>query len=128
MAQNIRLLIVDDEKMLRDLLLHHLDDYEGFEGVTAASSEEALKLLETENIDVCIVDARLPGMNGEQFILEAWMRGACKRFILHTGSLEMTLSERLMCIGMTEDDLFFKPVDYEAILDRITQLFKEIKI
>jgi two-component system response regulator PilR (NtrC family) len=60
----MRILIVDDEEVLRDVLDAVLRR-EGFEIVMAASGEEALSVLDgDENIDLVILDIMLPGISG----------------------------------------------------------------
>ncbi|HUP49174.1 MAG TPA: sigma-54 dependent transcriptional regulator [Thermoanaerobaculia bacterium] len=59
----MRILIVDDEEVLRDVLDAVLRR-EGFEVISAASGEEALSLLDTEEVDLMILDIMLPGISG----------------------------------------------------------------
>ncbi len=60
----LRILIVDDEEVLRDVLDAVLRR-EGFETVMAASGEEALSILDVDdNIDLVILDIMLPGISG----------------------------------------------------------------
>jgi two-component system response regulator PilR (NtrC family) len=60
----MRVLIVDDEEVLRDVLDAVLRR-EGFEVILAASGEEALSVLDQdENIDLVILDIMLPGISG----------------------------------------------------------------
>jgi DNA-binding NtrC family response regulator len=59
----MRILIVDDEEVLRDVLEVVLRR-EGFEIVTAASGEEALSVLDAEEVDLIILDVMLPGISG----------------------------------------------------------------
>jgi DNA-binding NtrC family response regulator len=60
----MRVLIVDDEEVLRDVLQAVLQR-EGFEVVLAASGEECLNFVETDNeIDLVILDVMLPGISG----------------------------------------------------------------
>jgi DNA-binding NtrC family response regulator len=60
----MRVLIVDDEEVLRDVLDAVLRR-EGFEVAMAASGEEALAVLdEDDNIDLVILDIMLPGISG----------------------------------------------------------------
>ncbi|HEX6161498.1 MAG TPA: sigma-54 dependent transcriptional regulator [Thermoanaerobaculia bacterium] len=59
----MRILIVDDEEVLRDVLDAVLRR-EGFEVVLAASGEEALSVLDTEEVDLIILDVMLPGISG----------------------------------------------------------------
>jgi len=59
----MRILIVDDEEVLRDVLDAVLRR-EGFDIFTAASGEEALSMLDSEEIDLIILDVMLPGISG----------------------------------------------------------------
>jgi two-component system response regulator PilR (NtrC family) len=59
----MRILIVDDEEVLRDVLDAVLRR-EGFDIVTAASGEEALSVLDTDEVDLVILDVMLPGISG----------------------------------------------------------------
>jgi two-component system response regulator PilR (NtrC family) len=59
----MRILIVDDEEVVRDVL-EVLLRREGFDIVLASSGEEGLSLLDGEEIDLAILDIMLPGISG----------------------------------------------------------------
>ncbi len=59
----MRILIVDDEEVLRDVLDAVLRR-EGFDVVLASTGEEALNLLDTDDVDLVILDVMLPGISG----------------------------------------------------------------
>src|SRR5688572_9268031 len=59
----MKILIVDDEEVLRDVLDVVLRR-EGFDIVAAASGEEALSVLDGEEVDLVILDVMLPGISG----------------------------------------------------------------
>ena len=59
----MRVLIVDDEEVLRDVL-QTLLAREGFDILLASSGEECLFMLDTEEIDLVILDIMLPGISG----------------------------------------------------------------
>jgi DNA-binding NtrC family response regulator len=59
----MRILIVDDEEVLRDVLDVVLRR-EGFDVISASSGEEALNLLDNEEVDLMILDIMLPGISG----------------------------------------------------------------
>jgi len=117
-----RLLILDDEERIRQLLLDYLEDFDELSLRACESAEEALEELAREPADLCIVDMRLPGMNGQDFILAAKQRGLCHHFILHTGSMDFRITEPLFALGITERDLFLKPSDMGHMLTRVRQL------
>jgi len=61
--RSLRVMIVDDEEVLRDVLEVVLRR-EGFDVVLAASGEEALSLLDGDEVDLVILDVMLPGISG----------------------------------------------------------------
>jgi DNA-binding response OmpR family regulator len=63
-ARKLRVLVVDDEEVLRVMLLRMLSKA-GYEVLLAASAEMALEILEGDaSVDVLLTDVRLPGLSG----------------------------------------------------------------
>jgi DNA-binding NarL/FixJ family response regulator len=61
----VRLVIADDHRVVRDGIRYMLADAPGIEIAGEASSgEELIELLETDPVDVVLLDVRMPGMNG----------------------------------------------------------------
>ncbi len=117
-----RLLIVDDEEQIRRLIAEFLEDVGDFDIRGADSGEAALEALALAPADLCVVDLRLPGMNGEAFILAALRQGLCPRFLLHTGSVDHSLAQELLAAGVTDQDVFLKPNDLERLVERIQEI------
>lgn len=63
MEHSIRILVVDDDERMRELLLDTLSAL-GYETIGAKDGEEALVLLEDEKVDLVITDIMMPKMNG----------------------------------------------------------------
>jgi DNA-binding NtrC family response regulator len=61
--EDVRVLIVDDEGRLRDVLTRAISSW-GFQVTGARSAEEALRLMQASKFDVSILDLNLPGMGG----------------------------------------------------------------
>ena len=57
------ILVVDDDDPIRRLIELELKD-DGYEVLTAANAQDALKLVQTEPLDLVILDIRMPGMDG----------------------------------------------------------------
>ncbi|CAA7624929.1 chemotaxis-specific protein-glutamate methyltransferase CheB [Magnetospirillum sp. SS-4] len=75
MRKKIRVLIVEDSLVVRELLKHIIGGDSRFEVVAAVeSAEQCLQLLETEAPDVISLDIRLPGMNGLDATLQIMSR------------------------------------------------------
>jgi len=62
-----RILVVDDDTTLRDILCEFLKTQD-FEAIPAASAEEGLALIEANNMDAVISDENMPGMSGSEFL------------------------------------------------------------
>ena len=105
----MHVLVVDDEIMIRINLMAYLED-EGFDVQCAESGEDALELLRSQRFDVGIIDMRLPGMDGNAFILRAHALDAHMRFIIHTGSTEYSLPNELIELGLNSRDVLLKPI------------------
>lgn len=60
-----KILIVDDEPHLRNGLRRILNE-EGYEAMTAADGETALKLAEEKKPDIVLLDIIMPGMDGRE--------------------------------------------------------------
>ena len=115
-------MIIDDEEHIRSSLVGFLEDFEEFDLRSAHSAEEALEQLRREPADVCVVDIRLPAMNGAEFIRAATEHGLCIRSILHTGSTDFRRYIDIGELGLCEEDVFQKPCDGMAILERIRRI------
>ena len=62
----LRVLVVDDEPLIREVLCRFLD--KNSSAMTAGSAEEALEEIRTQHYDLCFLDVNLPGMNGVEAI------------------------------------------------------------
>ena len=57
------ILVVDDDEAIRTLLEEELVE-EGYQVMSASNARDALKIVETETLDLVILDIRMPGMDG----------------------------------------------------------------
>lgn len=121
----VKLLVVDDEEMIRVNLRYFLED-EGFDVHCADSGEGAIALLRTFKTppDIAIVDMRLPGIDGNETILTAHAIFPQIQFIVHTGSSEYFLGDELRAIGLTDDNVLLKPL---ANMDAIVKVIANIQ-
>src|SRR2546426_12665117 len=67
-----RILIVDDEQGVREIFAEYLS--EGYKCTTAASADEALARLATEQYALVLSDVMMPGRNGIELLREITMR------------------------------------------------------
>ncbi|BAY30731.1 response regulator receiver domain protein [Nostoc carneum NIES-2107] len=59
-----KVLIVDDDDHLRELVQACLEDLGGWKTLTAPSGKEALKIVQTATIDAILLDVSMPDMDG----------------------------------------------------------------
>ncbi len=67
LKKDTRVLVVDDEGIMRNLLADVLQD-EGYNVTTAMSGEEAIKYARDSAFQIVITDLKMPGMNGIEVI------------------------------------------------------------
>ena len=108
---NPRILIVEDEPVIASSLQAYLED-EGMEVRWRASAEQALGLIQGVGcaFDVCIMDVRLPGLDGSNAIRELHQLCPHLNFIIQTGNSDYRISEDLRMLGIGERQLFRKPL------------------
>ncbi len=111
-----RVLVVDDEPLVAENVQAFLED-EGMRVEVAHTAEEAIGLMgDGAMFDVCVMDLRLPGMDGALAIPKLHRLAPDLRFIIHTGSVTFTLPGELRVMGIGDYQLIRKPVSNMAIL------------
>jgi CheY-like chemotaxis protein len=104
------ILIVDDETMIRENLKAYLED-EGLRVVAFDSVIPALGWLQAGGAcQVCIMDMRLPDMDGNSAI--RILRQYCPtiEFLIHTGSSSYSLPDDLRAMGLDDQRVYHKPL------------------
>jgi DNA-binding NtrC family response regulator len=113
-----RLLIVEDEPRLRDMLSRATRDME-FEISTAGSAEAALALLEKTDYDIILTDLNLPGQQGMDLCELVRRRWPDTQLIILTGYGALGVAQAAMRLDVV--DFLTKPCslgDLEAALNR----------
>ena len=119
-----KILIVDDEEHIRELIRFYLDK-EGFSVVQAASGEEALHLLENEYIDLAIVDIMMPVMDGFQLVEEMKEMKDIPVIMLTAKSQS---ADKLRGFSLGIDDYVTKPFGPDELLARVKTILKRYSI
>lgn len=112
----LRVLIVDDELAVCRNIAAYLED-EGMLVEIAATAEQAIARADRlKTFDACIMDMRLPGIDGNQAICAIHNLAPELPFIIHTGSTNYALPPALRAIGLTEHDIVMKPLADMGVL------------
>lgn len=93
-------LLVDDDEMVRGVVGEMLTNL-GFTLLVAADGHEALALLRRygDEIDVVLLDLKMPRMDGEQVLRAITQLNAQPKVILSTGFSEENLAQRCLALG-----------------------------
>jgi CheY-like chemotaxis protein len=62
-----RILIVDDEERIREVVRACLEDLGGWETIVAESGEQGLLIVESEALDAILLDVSMPDLDGFTF-------------------------------------------------------------
>jgi CheY-like chemotaxis protein len=123
-AMEKRILVVDDEKMIRDMLEKALNR-EGYTVVCAESGEEALAILNDQKIFVMFLDLKLPGMNGLELCSQ--IRDANPMVIAYAITGFASDFELADCRDAGFEDYFTKPVDLKTLFGAAEDAFDKVK-
>ena len=120
-----RILIADDDKNIRRLLSAVLKNA-GYTTVTAENGAEALKVLDSEEIDLAVVDVMMPVMDGYE--LTQALRAAREDLPILMISARQLPEDRKKGFLSGTDDYITKPVDEEELVLRIRALLRRARI
>lgn len=115
----INILIVDDERAIRDSLSMVLQE-EGYDTATASDGREALELLKTSDYDIMITDLKMPEMDGMTLVRQSQQICPQTSIIIITahGSLESAIE----ALRMGAYDYILKPFDFDDVMHKIKRL------
>ena len=120
-----QILVVEDDTNARKLMKAVLERAE-YSVLTASSGEEALQLLDTNHIDLILLDIMMPGMDGYALTNELRAAGNTVPILMVTAK-QLPADKRKGFLAGT-DDYMTKPVDTEEMLLRIKALLRRSAI
>ena len=116
-----RLLVVDDEPNIRELLSASLR-YAGFEVATAADGQQALALAESFRPDLLVLDVMMPGLDGFGVVRRLRQSGK------HTPVLFLTArdaaEDKVSGLTLGGDDYVTKPFSLDEVIARIRAVIR----
>lgn len=112
----LRILIIDDERNLRDSIADYLKS-EGMEAKTAASGEIGKALLESERFDAVVVDLKMPGMSGLDFL--AWLKDGGPLIPAIMISAHGDIKDAVEAMKRGASDYLVKPFNPEELVVRL---------
>ena len=116
-----RLLVVDDEPNIRDLLAASLR-FAGFEVQAAADGNEALKLASEYHPDLVVLDIMLPDMDG--FTVLRRLRSTGPRVPVLFLTARDDMADKVQGLTVGGDDYVTKPFSLEEVVARIRAILR----
>ncbi|AIQ17322.1 MULTISPECIES: response regulator transcription factor [unclassified Paenibacillus] len=121
----INILVVEDEKHVRRLLEAVLKR-EGYSVVTAEDGVKALEVLDSQHIDLILLDIMMPNMDGYEFAKE--VRDANSLIPILMATAKQLPEDKKKGFRLGTDDYMTKPIDTEEMLLRIQALLRRSQI
>ncbi len=120
--KNFRILVVDDEQIVRESLKDWLE-FEGFVVETAASGQEALERLDANPFAMMFLDIKMPGMDGTEVLSRAKEQFPDLVAVMMTAYATVETAVATMRSGALE--YVIKPFDPEKVVFLVKKVFLE---
>ncbi len=117
---NINVLVVDDEKPLRDFVRRNLD-VRGYKVLTASNGLEALAIFKNENIQLVIMDIMMPHMDGLETTRRIRQQSHIPIIILTAMGEEL---DKVRAFDLGADDYLTKPFGVGELLGRVKAVLR----
>ncbi len=121
----MKILVVDDEEPLRDLLTRKLKRLE-HTVYSAASGEEALALLPNLDVELFLLDISMPGMSGVELLRHLRDQGQTGEAVMLTGHATVNTAIEAMKLGAY--DYLEKPIKFQTLLRVLQKAFEKFKL
>lgn len=118
-----KILVVDDEKLQRDILQLILTE-EGHHVSTAASGHQAMQLVTHEHFDLVLTDLKMPGMDGLQLLKELLTQDSSTCVIMMTAHGSIDTAKEAIKLGAY--DYLEKPLERDTLLKTIQDALKQL--
>lgn len=115
-----KILVVDDEKEIRNLLDIYLSN-EGYKVVKASDGEEALNILESDNIQLIVLDIMMPKMDGIEVCRKVREKLSIPILMLSAKSEDI---DKIQGIMTGADDYMTKPFNPLELTVRVKALLR----
>ncbi|HEX9761274.1 MAG TPA: sigma-54 dependent transcriptional regulator [Candidatus Acidoferrales bacterium] len=107
-----KVLIVDDEKLVRWSLRQHCEEW-GYTVLEAENGSTALRIAKEESPDLVLLDVRLPGLSGLEVLEKLRQSGDARAIIMMTADPQ--LDDVKAAIKLGAYDFIGKPLDFDEL-------------
>lgn len=113
------ILVLDDECEYLDAVANFFGLL-GYRVITTDLPEKALDIIRDEQPDIVFFDYKMSQMDGDSFFAKAQALNKLSRYILVTAYRDESVISKLKGLGIS--DVVMKPVDLNALLERVEAL------
>lgn len=122
----MNILIADDERVIREGIKRTIRSiYPDYCVHVAASTEEAVKIMEEQSIHIVLTDILMPGMNGLEFMRISKRRYPYVKWVVISAHSEFAYAQEAVRLGAR--DYLLKPIGKSKLLEIISNLSLEIE-
>ena len=116
-----RVLVVDDERSVRELLKVNLE-LEGYDVVSAGDGAEALEMVESENPDAVVCDLMMPGVDGMTVLRKLRSDPRTAKIPFVVVSAKAMRSDIRVALEAGADRYVTKPFDPQELLNAVAEV------
>lgn len=120
MAEKRKLLVADDEEMIREAVASYLES-QGYQVFRAENGEEALNILKREPISLVILDLMLPDLPGEEVCVRIRKQSRVPIIMLTAKNVEYDMIHGL---DLGADDYITKPFSLKNLSARVQAVLR----
>ena len=117
----ISVLVVDDEEPIRNALKKFLTQ-QGYDVVTAASGEDALRVMQRQKVSVVLLDVRMPGQSGIELVPHLLEAEPAAAILMLTAVNDATTAA--LCMQRGALDYLTKPIDLSDLARAILRAIR----
>jgi len=123
-AINTTILIADDDPQLLRLLTRHFQ-LEDFEVLAASDGEEALALIQTQRLDLVLLDVMMPKLDGFSVCQRVRTFSSIPIILLTARGLDQ---DKVRGLDLGADDYLSKPFQFDELMARVRALLRRGQI
>lgn len=125
--EKYKILIVEDEENLRELLKYQLENA-GYQVLTASDGFEALNIARKQKVDLIILDLMLPKLDGYTVCRLLKFSEQYKKIPLIMATARTNPEDKARGLEMGADFYLTKPLDSRELLEKIKELLNQKEI
>ena len=118
-----RILVADDERDIRSVLALYMEDA-GYEVVEAADGKEALEVLQSQEIDLCLLDIMMPELDGYQVLKRIRETSDVPVIVISAKGQD---PEKILGLNLGADDYMVKPFNPLEAVARVNSTLRRAK-